>query len=151
MLQSVNVNGINYTFDVIHDLTEPCPHCGVPACGKENYFWYEESGRRKTLILDGEILDLIIQQFFTTKMEKVEYAKLPGFLRESNECTGWSEARDFSGTAIDIDDLLLALEAIELTDLEDWMRADGDAYITALNSIATTAKKKQLTLSIARS
>lgn len=150
MEQLVTVNGKKYSFEVYIDLTEHCPECGVPACGKENYFWYKEDGLRKTLVLDGEILDLIINQFFTSKIKSLEYSTVSNFLRESNEGKGWSEADDFEGTPLDIDDLLKAVEQIEIEDLEEWMKPDGERYIYELKKISLLAKEHKKSLFVAR-
>lgn len=146
----INVDGIDYEYDVLMNLAEPCPQCGVPACGKENYFWYEQGGRRKTLILDGDELDMFIHEFFESKIQEVDYASLPKFLRESIECSGWADAMDHDGAELDIDDLLLALDTIELTDLVDWMRDDASRYLQELRKIALTAKEKNTKLLVVR-
>jgi len=146
----VKVDGISYSFDIINDLTEPCSTCGVPACGKDDYFWYVENGIRKTLVLDGSILDLIIQESFPSNIQKVAYKKFPRFLRESNECIGWSAAEDFNGTTLDIDDLILALELIDSNLFEDWIKSDAILYIGELKKIAGIAKANNKSLLVAR-
>ncbi len=143
----IEVNGKKYTFKVQKDLTEPCPQCGIPACGKENYFWFEEKELRHTLILDGAILDSIINQYFKANIQKIKYASLPKFLRESNECIGWSEADDFEGTKIDIDDLLSAIDLIQTDELEDQMQE----YLNELKEIGHKAIQKKTELYLARS
>jgi len=146
----IEVNGQEYIFKVQKDLTEPCPQCGVPACGKENYFWIIEKGKRQTLILDGSLLDLIIEQYFNVNILKVEYETLPKFLRESNEYIGWSEADDFNGTEIDVDDLLETIKIIQIDDLEDWMKECGIEYLKELKKIGNLAIERETELFVAR-
>lgn len=143
-------NGNEYKFDVFKDLTEPCSQCGVPACGKENYFWINEKGRRQTLILDGELLDLIIEQYFTVNIKKVKYDSLPKFLTESNENKGWSEADNFEGRPIDVDDLLLSIEKIRIDELENWIEGTAKEYLKELKRIAIKANKEETELYVAR-
>lgn len=100
-IYTVQNNGKTYNFSVYKDLTQPCPECGVPACGKENYFWINRDEKRETLVLDGSILELIIEEYFNVNIKKVSYRLFPKFLRECNENIGWSEADDFEGTKVD--------------------------------------------------
>jgi hypothetical protein len=147
----VEVNGQEYIFNVQKDLTEPCPQCGIPACGKENYFWIEDGGQRQTLVLDGSLLDVIIEQYFNVNILKVEYETLPKFLREFNEHKGWSEADDFNGSEIDVDDLLEAINIIKVDDLEEWMKESGKTYLSELKKMANAAIEKEIELYVARS
>ncbi len=140
----------NFLFYIQKDLTEPCPECGVPACGKEDFFWYEKDGKRITLVLDGSLLNLIILDYFKVIFEKSNYASLPKFLRESNECIGWSEAEDFVGTELDIDDLLAALDLIKTAEPEEWLKEVMIEYVHELNSICKQAKSLNNALFVAR-
>ncbi len=144
-------NGQEYLFNVLKDLTEPCPQCGVPACGKENYFWVEKAGERLTLILDGAYLDIIIDEYFNVNFTKVVYASLPVFFRAYNEAIGWSEADDFNGMAIDVDDLLTAINMIQFDELEDWVQGFGKEYLHELRKMAHKAIELDTELYVTRS
>lgn len=148
---TVQSNGQTYKFSVYKDLTQPCPECGVPACGKENYFWINQHGQRETLVLDGAILELIIEEYFNVNIKKVSYVLLPKFLRECNENIGWSEADDFEGTKVDREDLLKAIKLIKIEELQKWMQTDANDYLTALKSLTEKAILQNRELYIARS
>jgi hypothetical protein len=49
----IQSNGKNYIFRIKEDTTEPCPICQIPACGKEDFLWYEIENERITIIFDG--------------------------------------------------------------------------------------------------
>ena len=146
----IEVNGKEYIFNIQKDITEPCPQCGIPACGKENYFWIEEKAQRQTLVLDGSLLDEIIEQYFHKNILKVDYKTLPAFLREFNEHIGWSEADNFKGTEIDVDDLLEAIELIQIEDLDEWIKDDGKVYLGELKKIANIAIERETELYVVR-
>ncbi len=145
------INKEHFTFHVEKNLTEPCPECGVPACGKEDFFWYEKEGKRMALVLDGSYLDLVIQDYFKTSYEKNTYASLPKFLRESNECIGWSEADDFGETELEIDDLLTAITLIQAAGIEDWLKSEMIAYTQELKIVCYQAKSLGSKLYVTRS
>lgn len=52
-IRTWSVNNESFSLHIKKNLTEPCSECGVPACGKEDFLWYEKDGQRITLVLDG--------------------------------------------------------------------------------------------------
>ncbi|WP_343634130.1 hypothetical protein [Fluviicola sp.] len=145
------INREHFSFFILKNLTAPCPQCGIPACGREDFFWYNEAEKRMTLVLDGSYLDLIIQNYLNNSLEKTTYTPLPKFLRESNECIGWSEADDFRGTEIDIDDLLASIELINQFVPENWLKEITAEYTSELSAICNHAKRFNSKLFLARS
>jgi hypothetical protein len=118
---------------VINDITEPCPECGVPACGKEAYLWVEKDGQNSTLVFDGSLFDLFGQEFFTHNNEVFsDYDRLPRFMKDWNENKGWSDFPGDKACAVSIPELVASLEIIKSAKLLDWLSSDFAKYYAAI-------------------
>ncbi len=62
-LHEIESDGKIYEFNVVKNSTEPCPECGVPACGKEDILWFEEDNKRKAILLTEASLTLLEKSF----------------------------------------------------------------------------------------
>lgn len=148
IVQFKSSEGINFKFHVRKDMTEPCSCCGIPACGREDILWYENQGKRITIIYDGSDLDLTIGDFLTKNNNQIAYQKLPNFIKENNEASGWTDCDDYHGYNLDFDDFLTALELLlTLNILGEWMTKEA---IEAMKQLAFEAKEKNSILKITR-
>lgn len=146
-LHEVNHQGKTYTFHVLKNTTEPCPQCGIPACGKENILWYESEGKRMAIISDGENMDLAIGEFLKRYLPNNEYASLPKFVKEQNESKGWYEAWNYDGFELDIDDFLASLKLLRNEGSEKWISAEE---IDDFQNLADQARELGVKLKIVR-
>lgn len=149
-IHTVESNGIKYSFRVIADLTQPCPQCGVPACGKENYLWYAQEGERYAFIFDGGLFDLMGEEYFSKNITKVNYAQLPQFMKEWNEHRGWEDCWDFNGYELGIEDFIQSLNLIKIEEFSQWLREDTLQYIQEMKAVAYRASRQKQKLYITR-
>ena len=146
-LHKIESNGKKYEFSVIKNSTEPCPQCGVPACGKEDILWFEENGIRKAIIFDGGYFDLAGEEFFNKNIKSVEYNSLPEFMKEWNESRGWEDCWDYDGYEIGIDDFLKSLDLLKTCEMGKWISEED---ITDMEKLAIESKRKGKELKIVR-
>jgi len=146
------INGKEAAFHVLNNLTEPCSVCGAPACGQETFFWFEEEGVRKTLILDGMTLDVILSEFYSTIFQKVDYPSLPQFIRDAVEFTGWHEADDdIDGYAVDSEDMMEAISLISPESFSsEYLKEDAELFLSELSKMAELAKLCNAQLMVVR-
>jgi hypothetical protein len=109
-MSTYQINGTQFNFEVLDNLTEPCPACHVPACGQESILWYNQLRIRKALIFDGGLFGSAMDEFTNNFCEVPRMAPLPLFLKEHHECNGWSDNEDNSGVPLDHEDFLAALD-----------------------------------------
>lgn len=140
-------NDTVYVFHVLKNMTEPCPQCGVPACGREDILWYECDEKRISIIFDGGYFDLARDEFFDKKVTTNNYASLPVFLREWNECRGWEDCSDYDGYTLQIDDFILSMELLKQCESGTWITSSD---IQDIQELAQTAKEKGCLLKIVR-
>ena len=76
-LHEIESNGKKFTFNVVTNSTEPCPECGVPACGKEDIIWYEDNGQRFAIIFDGGYFDVAIEELIGKNLDLLKSGSLP--------------------------------------------------------------------------
>lgn len=145
-LHEIESDGKKYIFEVIKNTTEPCPHCGVPACGKEGIIWYEEDGKRISIIFDGGYFDLAGEEFFNNN-KIIEYDSLPEFMKEWNESRGWVDCWDYDGYEIGIDDFLKSLELLKTCEMGKWITKED---IFDMENLAMESKAKEKKLKIVR-
>ncbi|WP_420571989.1 hypothetical protein [Kordia sp.] len=141
--------GINFTFHVRKNTAAPCPHCGIPACGKEDILWYKDEGKRIAIIYDGSNLDMLIEDFLTQNNHQIDYSELPDFIRAHNELRDWADFDSLHGYPLDIDDFLVCLTLLfTVRSLEKWNLQEE---LENMKQLALEAKSKNTTLKIARS
>lgn len=145
-LHEIESDGKKYIFEVLKNTTEPCPQCGVPACGKEDIIWYEENGKRISIIFDGGYFDLAGEEFFNNN-KIIEYDSLPEFMKEWNESRGWVDCWDYDGYEIGIDDFLKSLELLKTCEMGKWITKED---IFDMENLAMEAKAKEKKLKIVR-
>ncbi len=144
-LYNIEHNGNNYTFNVIENFTEPCPECGIPACGKENIIWFEESNIRNAIIFDGECFGLALDEFLEKKGNEV---KLPKFIKDWSELKGWEECDDYDGFELDKDDFLNSMKLLsKFCEIGKWITKEE---INSMIELVIKAKEKNLRLKIVR-
>jgi len=146
-LYEIESNGEKFIFNVLKNTTEPCPQCGVPACGKEDILWFEENGIRKAIIFDGEYFDLAGEQYFNQHIKSINYESLPEFMKEWNEARGWEECSDYNGYEIGIDDFLESLKLIRNCETGKLI---SENQINDMENLAIEAKEKGRKLKIVR-
>ena len=146
-LYEIESNGEKYIFNVIKNTTKPCPQCGVPACGKEDIIWYEENGKRISIIFDGGYFDMAREEFFKKNIKVIEYDSLPEFMKEWNELRGWEDSWDYNGYEIGIDDFLKSLDLLRTCEMGKWITLDD---ISDMEKLAIEAKEKDKKLKIVR-
>lgn len=143
----IESNGEKFTFNVLKNSTEPCPECGVPACGKEDILWYEDKIQRIAIIFDGGYFDLAGQEFFEKHIKTIEYDSLPTFMKEWNEARGWTDCWDYNGCELDIDDFIKSMDLLKYCEQGKWITAED---IDDMVSLANTAKNIGSKLKIVR-
>lgn len=146
-LHEIESDGENFIFNVVKNYTEPCPECGVPACGKEDIVWYEDNGKRFAIIFDGGYFNLAIEEFIGKNLDLLKDDSLPIFLKQWNESFGWVECSDYEGYELAIEDYLKSLTLLKNSELEKWITKEE---IKELENLALEAKTKRLTLKIVR-
>jgi hypothetical protein len=145
-LYEIQSDGKKYKFNVVKNTTEPCPHCGVPACGKENILWYEFENRNLAIIFDGGFFDLACEEFFNTSKPD-NYHSLPEFMKEWNELKGWADCWDYDGYELQIEDFLKSMDLLQQCEMGKWISEED---ITDLKKLASKAKTKNSKLKIVR-
>lgn len=146
-LYKIESNGKQFTFNVVKNYTEPCPQCGIPACGEENIVWYEDNGQRFAVIFDGGYFDLAIEECIGKNINILKNDSLPVLLKEWNESSGWVDCSCYEGYNLNIDDFLHALILLKNSELDKWITLQE---ITELENLALKAKVKGLNLKIVR-
>ena len=146
-LYEIESNGKKYEFNVVKNSTEPCPECGVPACGKEDILWFEENNKRKAIIFDRGFFDLAGEEFFNKNIKSIEYDSLPEFMKEWNESRGWEDCWDYDGCEIGITDFLKSLDLLKTCEMGKWTTEED---ITDMEKLATEAMEKGKKLKIVR-
>lgn len=141
------VDGKKYVFQVLKNTTEPCPQCGVPACGREDILWYEHENQRMAIIFDGGYFDLARDEFFTKNGTHKSYDSLPGFMKEWNELRGWEECWDYDGYELQIDDFLQSMELLKSCEMGKWITTED---INDMQELAKAALEKGGKLKIVR-
>lgn len=140
-------NGKTFVFEVLENLVEPCPQCGIPACGREDFLWYEEEGVRTAILFDGGLFNLVIESFLEQYLKSMSYADLPIFIQEWNEARGWTDCWDYQGYELVTVDFLRALDLLQLDVVYQWFTKEELGYLA---KIALTAQEKGLPLKIVR-
>ncbi|KXX66797.1 hypothetical protein [Flammeovirga sp. SJP92] len=140
-------DGQKFIFNVIKNFTEPCPECGVPACGKEDILWYEDKNRRIAIIFDGGYFDLAGEEFFDKNIKTMEYDTLPIFMKQWNEARGWSSCWDYNGYTLFIDDFLEAMELLKSCEMGKWITMEE---VLSMEDLANNAKSIGAKLKIGR-
>jgi hypothetical protein len=102
------INGISYL--IKYDLVRPCGYCGVPCLGTY-LFWYVHQSERIALDTEKGSIDLLCGEIIDRTSDPDDYALLPAFIRDMNECRGWQDKSD--GAVLDINDFLLAIDGME--------------------------------------
>ncbi len=141
-LHKIKSNGKEYIFNVINNFTEPCPQCGVPACGREDIIWFENNEKKEAIIYDGSYFELAIEAFFLENSE-IKYENLPNFLKEWSELRGWVKCYDYNGYELDVNDFLKSIALLKTCKLQKWITLEE---LNAIENLAKKAKeqKKQL-------
>jgi hypothetical protein len=136
-IRTLRFDNQNFTFHVVNDITEPCPQCGVPACGKEAYLWVEKDGQKITLVFDGSLFGLIGEEYFTNNSSAFSnYDRLPKFLKDWNENKGWNDFFGDQVHRISVGEFVESLEIIKSTEMSDWLRDDFIKYYSAMTAFA---------------
>lgn len=130
-------------FNVMTDLTKPCPHCGIPACGKEAWLWTHVPDETPVAVMfDGSLFDVMSEDFFSLHITSLVYADLPGFMKEWNECYGWNEFEGYESRPILPEELSASLKLIREAGLSDWLMNDfivyHDAFLSFMQSHPVT-------------
>lgn len=142
-------NGERFEFTEFLNITQPCPECGVPACGKEDVLWYESAADEKiALIYDGAELDLLLEQFLARWAGSL--ASLPTFIRQWSECVGWEDCWDYHGFLLDRADFKAALQLLVDMQFEPWVQAVADELLTAMKPLLVLAEANNGILKIVR-
>lgn len=116
-------------FNVMTDLTKPCPHCGIPACGKEARLWTQVPDEIPVAVMfDGSLFDVMGEDYFSLHIASLAYADLPGFMKEWNECYGWNEFEGYESRRILPEELSASLKLIRQAGLSDWLMNDFIIY-----------------------
>ncbi|SFN83265.1 hypothetical protein SAMN05421594_4367 [Chryseobacterium oleae] len=104
-----------------------CPCCGEPDCGEEYMLLTESEGKQEAVLFGGGTFRGYLNYWFYEGITPVEYSKLPEFVRQNNECTGW---QDISAqcTEINADDFLLTLESIKNCSRKEYLYDDFENY-----------------------
>lgn len=136
--------GKRFIFNVVKNTTEPCPQCGVPACGKEDVLWYDDNGQSIAIIFDGGYFDLAGEEFFKKNIKTIQYDSLPTFMKEWNEVRGWADCWDYNGYELEIDDFLKSMELLRSGEMGKWISIDeiNDMKELANNALKIGAKLK---------
>jgi hypothetical protein len=143
----IESNGKKFTFNVVKNTTEPCPECGVPACGKEDILWYEDNNQRIAVIFDGGYFDLAGEEFFEKNIKTIVYDSLPTFMKEWNEVRGWTDCWNYNGYELEIDDFLKSMELLKSCEMGKWITTDD---LNNMKDVANNAKKIGAKLKIVR-
>jgi hypothetical protein len=143
----IESNGKKFIFNVLKNTTEPCPECGIPACGKEDILWYEFDNQRTAIIFDGGCFNLAVEDFFNKNIETINYESLPLFMKEWNESRGWEDCWDYNGHELQIDDFLESMELLKSCEIGNWITKED---IQDMQELAKKAKKKGAKLKIVR-
>jgi hypothetical protein len=96
---------------VVADFVELCSYCGSP-CSGTTRVGYADGNQWVAFETDRGSLSGPLGRFVGSAIERGEYDPLPTFAREWNEARGWAEFAS-NGAAIAVDDLLLAVEALD--------------------------------------
>lgn len=122
--ETIEVNGMEYEFMVYANYMDVCPVCGAYACGSnERYLWFEQEGKRHTIIFDDRIFDALSDIVFAVEQTQESYALLPQYFRDWNECTGWEDFDNLEGFVLDIDELLAFLHLANNRKLDEASQA----------------------------
>ncbi|MCG8576828.1 MAG: hypothetical protein MI810_18250 [Flavobacteriales bacterium] len=145
-LHEIESDGKKYIFHAIYNFTEPCPQCGVPACGKEDILWFEKEGKRKAIIFDGSYLDMAIEDTISANLDQLKKRTLPTFIVEWNVSKGWVDCWDYDGYDLSSSDFIESMKLIKSAQ-QDWMPSN---QLEALEKLASEAKLEGLSLKIVR-
>ncbi len=146
-LHEIVSDGKKFTFYVVKNFTEPCPECGIPACGKEDIIWYEHNRQRFAVIFDGGYFDLAMEEFIGKNLDLLKNKGLTKFLIEWNGSFGWVDCADYDGYELDIVDFLKSLTLLKTCELGKWITKEE---ISELEKLALAAKSKRSILKIVR-
>lgn len=146
-IHEVKANGKRFVFNVVKNTTEPCPQCGVPACGQEDILWYEYDSRKIAIIFDGGYFNLAGEEFFTENIKTIDYSALPNFMKEWNESRGWEVCWDYKGYDLQIDDFLESMKLLRSCEMGKWITKEE---IEDMEGLAKNAKKVGAKLKIVR-
>lgn len=146
-IHEIFADGKRFVFNVIKNTTEPCPICGVPACGKEDILWYGDNNQKIAIIFDGSYFDLACGEVFEQNLASIKDDSLPEFMREWYESRGWEDCWDYDGYELDIDDFLNALDLLKTYNDGKWIT---EKDIIDMENLAIEAKKKEEKLKIVR-
>lgn len=143
----IESNGKKFLFNVIKNTAEPCPECGIPACGREDIIWYEYKNQRVAIIFDGGYFDMAREEFFDKKIKTIKYDSLPTFMKEWHEASGWTDCWDYDGYTLEIDDFLKSIELLKCCEMGKWITMED---IHSMIELANRAKKIGAKLKIVR-
>ena len=143
----IEADGKKFIFNVVNNTTEPCPECGVPACGKEDILWYEHENQRMAIIFDGGYFDLAGEEFFGENIKTINYDFLPNFMKEWNESRGWEDCWDYNGYELQINDFLESMELLKSCEMGKWITKED---IENMQRLAIEAQEKGAKLKIVR-
>ena len=144
---AIESDGERFVFSVIKNTTEPCPQCGVPACGKEDILWYEDNGQNLAIVFDGGYFDLVGEEFFQKTNKTIQYDSLPSFMKEWYEARGWTDCWDYNGYELEIDDFLESMELLKTCEMDKWISIED---IRSMTELANSAKRIGAALKIVR-
>lgn len=150
-LYSVLSERVHYEFRVQTQLCEPCPHCGIMACGREDILWYERGDERIAVIFDGGVFDQILAKTIDRVWALQTSPPLPRFLEDWNSDSGWSDHSDYVGYRLDVSDLLATFDLIS----SQWfgapqLRESAASYMQAMKSLALAAQADKYPIKIVR-
>ena len=140
-------DGKKHLFNVVKNTTEPCPHCGVPACGKEDIIWYEFDNKKPAIIFDGGYFDLAGEEYFKNNKQTYNFESLPNFMKDWYQLEGWTDCWDYNGYILDIDDFIKSMELLKNNEMGKWISVEE---IVDLQNLAKEAKSKNVELKIVR-
>ena len=140
-------NGKQYIFNVVKNTTEPCPQCGVPACGKEDILWFEIDKQRYAIIFDGGLFDIARDEFLELNENRIKFDDFPVFMKQWIELNGWEDCWDYNGYDLDIDDFVESVELLRACEMGKWITKED---IDDMVSLAREAKEKGARLKIVR-
>lgn len=104
-----------YRLKIIADFTKlcVCPVCGTPDCGDEQFIWAEFDNEKLAIHFGGATFGSFLDRWYFDGITEEEYIKLPQFIKQHNECTGWADAYAKPNNIIDAQDFRDALHVIK--------------------------------------
>ncbi|OOQ60166.1 hypothetical protein [Mucilaginibacter pedocola] len=135
---------------LIADLTEHCicPVCGAPDCGNELILWAQFADEKLAVIMGGDTFGSFLSRWHYEGINADDYQKLPEFIKQDNECTGWRSIHAPINKEIDAADFLRSLEVVKNS--EYTLPGDEflEIYYPVLKQFADAVISKDLTLNV---